>query len=226
MKDERDFLSSAAAPTPDCLSPYALEQFAAGTPEERTHLDDCPFCQTQLALLTSFEASEPSAAEVAAVSQITARLASKPAWRPQEAPSPARWWMARPIWALGVAALAAVFGFGVFLRDPRTATPPAEDLVRSSQIEGVQPKGDVAQPPQALSWRPVAGAASYRVWITDIEDATLWQITTAESTMLLPAGAQALMQARKTLAWHIQANGPRGEILARSQPEPFRVVPK
>src|ERR1700757_4706076 len=100
----------AAAETKDCLPLETLERMmdnTSGDTKAAAHLAGCAHCQTELAMLKSFEQSTPSADEGAAVAWIAAqqRIARVPFWRT----------MFRVPYMAGAAALAAVLIFGISL---------------------------------------------------------------------------------------------------------------
>lgn len=223
MSNDRDFLHAAASKDANCLAPDALERIAAGTATdaEKAHTAACVFCQSEVALLQSFAAAEPTAAETAAVRHIETKLRQTPSWRPSEA-APQRFWSWRPVWALG---LAAALGLVLYINIPGS-NKPFDDTVRSGQIESITPIGDLTLPPGKLQWRAVSGAVSYEIRLTDITETTLWQTSVPVPTVELPPAARALMTERRTLTWRIRAMDGKGATLAASAPESFRVVTK
>src|SRR5450755_3436537 len=70
----RSPISDALKAKPDCLTPVQLEKFAEDSSLKDPHLAECSRCQTELALLKSFQSSEPLPDEGAAVAWISARL--------------------------------------------------------------------------------------------------------------------------------------------------------
>ena len=206
----------------ECLGAAALERMAGGkgSDSEREHVAECARCGTELELLISFEAAQATAAESVVVRQMEQKLRAAPAWRPGRE---ARWVWG---WGVGLAGLAAMLFFGLWLRNPAGPVTPAEDMVRSGRIEGIAPAGDLAQVPEMLRWRGVGGAAAYEVRLTDVEEQTLWQSRTTEAVLALPPAARVLMTERKTLAWRIRALDARGVAITASATESFRVVTK
>jgi hypothetical protein len=71
---DRQALKSALVAKPDCLSLEQLESLAADPARSHPHLAQCPRCQAELALLKSFESSEPLPNEGAAVAWISSHL--------------------------------------------------------------------------------------------------------------------------------------------------------
>lgn len=226
MNSERDILHSAVSKESACLPVDALERMAegAGTDAEKAHTASCVFCQGEVAMLQSFHAGEPTAAEASVVRQIEKQLKQAPAWRPTEAAAKKAWWFARPVWGLGlVAALALIF----FVRIPSSSpVAPIDDTVRGGQIESITPTGDLTSIPSTLQWRAIPGAVSYEVRLMDVAEQTLWQASVTAPVVQLTAEAQALMTERKTLTWRIRAMDLKGATVATSAAETFRVIKK
>ena len=226
MSSERDILHDAASKDSNCLPVAALERMAggSGSDAEKAHAASCAYCQGEIAMLQSFLAAEPTAAEAAVVRQIEKQLKKEPAWRPTEVAPKQAWWLARPIWGLGlVAALALIF----FINTPSSSpVAPIDDTVRGGQIESISPTGDLTSIPSLLQWRAVPGAVSYEIRLMDVAEQTLWQASATAPQLALPTEAQALMTERKTLTWRIRAMDAKGATVAASAAETFRVVTK
>ena len=226
MNNERELLHIAASKDSACLAVDALERMAGGTgtEAEKAHTASCVFCQGEVAMLRSFQASEPTGAEGEIVRQIEKKLKQDPAWRPAAAPAKKAWWFARPVWGLGlVAALALLF----YIKLP-SSTPagPIDDTVRGGQIESVTPAGDLTSVPSVLRWRAVPGAVSYEVRLMDVAEQILWQTSPTAPEVQLPSEVRALMTERKTLTWRIRAIDAKGGTVATSAAESFRVIAK
>ncbi|BDC52119.1 hypothetical protein F183_A44340 [Bryobacterales bacterium F-183] len=231
---DRDLVVQAHQKTEGCLSIAQLETAAAGTPlgddAAQQHLAACPHCQSEAALMAEYLNAAPvNAEEVAAVKQIEHSLTSHPSWRPGS--KPVAWWktlFAKPTGQLAAAGLASVLALAVYLGAPGRDGRPVvveNDTVRSTSIEGVEPVGDISQPPQILRWRAAAGpAAGYRVRILDVDNVAIWQASAKSNQVEIPASARALMLHKKTLFWQIDALDAKGATLAQSVPSQFRVV--
>lgn len=189
----------------ECLKPEALERVVAGTAAagEKEHAARCAQCATEVEMLRSFLAAEPTPEEAAMVRQVEQRLRSGPVWRDGER---RRGWAWRPLWGMGLAGLAAALTLGVWLRGPaERPADPAYDTVRSGRVDGIEPAGDVKSVPAVLRWAPVAGASRYEMRLLDVEEQTLWRGESTGHELALPPEAQALMTARKTLIWRVTA---------------------
>lgn len=233
-----DMLPLASRPGADCLNTdqlaTLLEAPTPSTAALRTHLDSCPHCQTELALLQDFLAAEPSPAEAADLAAVTSALRKNPHWRPAasgssaQAPSASWWqllWQRPAALAAGLAAVAAV---GLWLQQSNSELAPLrepnESLVRSVQLDGIRPVGDLAAPPPQLEWNAVSGAVQYRVQLFEVDQNKLWEALTPRNAVALPASARSLMLPRKTLLWSVVAINAEGRTIAASSPQEFRVT--
>ena len=76
------------------------------------------------------------------------------------------------------------------------------------------PKGEVRGVPELFSWRPFAGAASYRVTVSDAD--TVWPLiraTTAEARMPIPAGRRRAIRPGRIHEWSVEALDARGTVI-------------
>ncbi len=164
----------AAAETKDCLPLEVLEQMMDNTSRDAkaaAHLAGCAHCQTELAMLKSFEQSTPTAEEGAAVAWIAAQLerqqnasvaqqkiAKVPFWRT----------MFRVPYLAGAAALAAVLIFGISLYHGNSDGPGrinpglGNGQFRSGAIHLVSPITEQNIAPAEFRWDAVQGASSYQ----------------------------------------------------------------
>ena len=68
--------------------------------------------------------------------------------------------------------------------------------------------------PAELRWEPYRGAASYRVRISAVDGAVLWQATVAAPPVRLPAALRQRLHPAVRYIWTVIALGPDGAILA------------
>jgi hypothetical protein len=237
----RDILS----PKPGCLSPAQLEtllQPASAAGANFQHLQQCPRCQAELAMLRNFEEAKPVEDEGAAAAWIAARLAQQPvsqlAARSKASQSAGFWarisrvnpFAGRPagILAFAMAAIFVVGGAAYFeLRQPQDL-----DLGHSQSSSAVRgaltlsaPIGDVSAAPREFRWEPVSGAAKYRVTVSEVDGNQLWQKEIAENRVDVPDAVKLALQPGKTLFWQVTALSGDGKVVNRSSSERFRLVP-
>jgi Putative zinc-finger len=235
---------SALSATPECLSLEEIgAHFDGTTPEDgksrvEGHLSDCPRCQSELAMLRSFQTAEPMQEEGAAVGWIVARLerqqlAGTAAGKARrEQPS---WWSGlvsfRPRIAIlaGAAVLVALFAVRMAQRpaqEPQLIADASRGgaVLRSQEISVVNPSGDLQAPPTEFRWQAVAGAVSYSIQVTEVDHTLVWSGVSKETSLPIPAELRSRMVAQKPFLWQVTAFGARGDKIAASQQQRIRVV--
>ena len=210
--------------SPECLQPADLEALAAGLGSEQVkrHAAACMHCQAEVALFTAFFGTPATEAEAAGVKHIEQRLRANPPWKGETKPAERRWWAG----AMALAGVAAALTVGVWLNRSSIAPArlPESDTLRSGQIDGVAPVGDLPQAPAAVRWNPVAGAARYQVRLIEVDQNTIWQADSSQNDLRLPEQARVQMLDRKLLYWTVTAFDQQSRTLAASTPQAFRVV--
>ncbi|HSK81553.1 MAG TPA: zf-HC2 domain-containing protein [Thermoanaerobaculia bacterium] len=230
-----------------CPPPEAFLEAEAGglSPEERRALDEhaarCPACAAERDLARLFDAA-PDGADVRPedLDFVVARLEETSPVRPAQPkvvpfPGPRR--EAAPLvparsrsWvrfaAAAVLVLAAGLGYRAF-QVPEPALPPPEagEVVRGGEVEAVSPVGEVAEIPGELRWVPREGAASYRVRLTAVDGAVLWEGTALAPPLRVPAEVAGGLHRAVVYTWTVEALGPAGERLASSGPVSFKAKP-
>ena len=210
MSDWRDILE----PTPDCI---AIDDLGGAlTESQRTHVDGCARCQSELALFREVMAEESSDDSRWIAEQLGRKPANVVAFRPRIIR------FAYPI----AAALALVIGLAAWMqmREPAVDAPLGRDIYRSGRLEVVAPRGDLAKPPHELRWKAVAHSTVYRVDLTEIDATRVWSGSTTETFIVLPPDVQSRFAPGKTLQWKVAAFR-ANELLAVSETETTRVTP-
>jgi hypothetical protein len=224
----------AAAETKDCLPLEVLEQMMDNTPRDAkaaAHLAGCAHCQTELAMLRSFEQSTPSAEEGAAVAWIAAQLerqqnasvaqqkiAKVPFWRT----------MFRVPYLAGAAALAAVLIFGISLYHgnsdgPGRINPGLGNGQFRGSIHLVSPITEQNIAPAEFRWDAVQGASSYSVELKDVGGITLASANSTQNVLPVTPEMKAVMVSGKPLKWKVTAMDANGKEIANSSLEQFKV---
>jgi len=224
----------AAAETKDCLPLEVLEQMMDNTPRDAkaaAHLAGCAHCQTELAMLRSFEQSTPSAEEGAAVAWIAAQLerqqnasvaqqkiAKVPFWRT----------MFRVPYLAGAAALAAVLIFGISLYHgnsdgPGRINPDLGNGQFRGSIHLVSPITEQNIAPAEFRWDAVQGASSYSVELKDVGGITLASANSTQNVLPVTPEMKAVMVSGKPLKWKVTAMDANGKEIANSSLEQFKV---
>jgi hypothetical protein len=225
----------AAAETKDCLPLETLEQMVdntSGDAKAAAHLAGCAHCQTELAMLKSFEQSTPSADEGAAVAWIAAQLE-----RQQNAPLAQQKVAVVPFWRAmfripylaGAAAMAAVLIFGISLYHGNSDGPGrlnpglGSGNFRSGSIHLVSPIADQPSAPAEFRWEAVQGASSYTVELKDVAGITLATAKSSQNMLQVTPEMRANMTADKPLKWKVTALDANGKEIANSSMEDFKV---
>jgi hypothetical protein len=238
----RSNFKAALATTPDCLSPEQLENLTGEAVQNHPHVAQCPRCQSELALLRSFESESPLADEGAAVAWISAQMERRldqikgaSSGAQPEGSWIERWFGTRNVrWLAPVAAAAVVAVAGFVWMHSRNNKEPdllasagsGTAIYRSQEIEVVGPAGEVAQAPKSLQWKPFPGAADYKVEVMEVDHASLWTSQTIDNSVTIPASTRAKMLPGKPVLWQVTALSRQGQVLATSQVQRFSVSRK
>lgn len=235
---DQDILKSSLGKTPQCLTPGQLEALVDGK-QTNVHLDGCPRCQAELALLKTFESAEPLADEGAAVGWISAHLARQQqnikhprAGSAVRRAQPAVSWWPRAFafrpwqWAIPLTAAVAVVAGVLLLRAPKEPQLQARAggksaIYRSQEVQLVAPIGALPQVPTTLKWQAFPRAKDYKVSIMEVDHSPLWARDTKEISLEIPAPVRAKMLPGKTLLWQVTAADENGRTLASSQIQRF-----
>lgn len=237
---------SGLTATPECLSLEELGAHFDGTTPDNAkarvegHLSSCPRCQSELAMLRSFQTAEPVKEEGAAVGWIVARLKSQQQQlggtaavkAPREQPS---WWSGlfsfrpRTVILAGAAVLVALFVARIAYHpaqepDLRADAGRGGEVLRSQEIAVVNPRGDLQAPPSEFRWQPVAGAVSYSILVTEVDHTVVWSGESTDTKLTIPAEIRSRMVAQKPFLWQVTAFNARGDKAAESQQQRFRVI--
>jgi len=225
----------AVAETKDCLPLETLEQMMDNRSRDakaQAHLAGCAHCQTELAMLKSFEQSTPSADEGAAVAWIAAQLE-----RRQSAPVAQQKAAAVPFWRMmfrvpymaGAAALAAVLIVGISFYHGNSDGPGrlnpgvGSGQFRSGSIHLVSPIADQKNAPAEFYWDAVQGASSYTVELKDVAGITLASAKTTQNFLAASSEMKAVMISGKPLKWKVTAMDANGKEIANSSTEDFKI---
>lgn len=231
----------AVAATKDCPGIAVLEavmEGGAADPQASAHVETCPHCQSELAMLKSFENSTANQNEGAAVAWIAAQLERKQQARPQQQKAAAAsGWRAmfRLPYMAAAAALAVAIGLGVsFYINNDAGQPPLHGgghygvgPYRSGSIRVTSPSGDLSKAPSQLSWEAWQGASSYNVEITgmDIDHTLVWKGHTAQTSVRITPDIAGKLRPGKPLEWKVTALDASGRELASGKGQ-FRVALK
>lgn len=228
----------AVSATKDCPGIEVLEQVMEGSaqdPNTQKHVSTCPHCQSELAMLRRFEYAEASPEEGAAVAWIAAQLERN---QSSAAAKPAR--QAIPFWralfrvpymaAAAAVIVAATLGISLYVNEDFRKPVIDHNVgiggpLRSGQIRLTNPIGDLSQPPDQLSWEPVAGAAKYSIVINakDIDHTVIWQGESSLSSLTVGPDLRSKIRPGKPLEWKVTAFDSAGKELATGEGQ-FRLA--
>ena len=142
------------------------------------------------------------------------------------------------LWSRWAAAALVIVGLGLAFewghRNFAPALPGRQDalspdVVRSGEMRvdapvGVLVLGGVADLP-AFAWRPVSGAATYRVEVRDVAGDLLWQGRSTTGSLAAPPELLARLETLVTYRWNVTALDKVESAIGHSASASFRVEP-
>jgi len=212
---EDKILKEALAPGPDCLPLEELGRYADGTLSAvqhgaaARHIEQCPTCQAELALMESMAHS---------TLVFDGRGESKRR----------RFFPVAVAAALVLSALAAGGTYKLLRRAPEL--PPAvtadRDVARSLTLGVRAPVGDQREAPPRLEWIAADRAVRYRVRLLEVDRHELWSTTTAAASVDVPSPVQSSLTRGRTFLWDVTAYDAADRIVSESGLQSFRVLPR
>jgi hypothetical protein len=236
---DRELYKAALNATPECLSLQQLEELASGRTQAPPHLLQCPRCQSELAMLKSFESNAPLPGEGAAVAWISSQLdrqldqIKNPGLSGRRAGTTSASWFAnlfgqrRTTFAILATACAVIAVTSLVLlrssKEPELHASLGNDtnVYRSAQIQTISPMGDVTEVPKNLAWQVFPGASSYKVALMEVDKSVLWSSETKDTSLTIPDASRARIVSNKPILWQVTAVGPNGNVLAVSSTQRF-----
>lgn len=135
-----------------------------------------------------------------------------------------------PVWALAAAAALVLTVAGTLQTldgdPPPLPPPPSGSTTRSTVIQALAPIGTLAEWPATFRWREVGGSPSYRVTVRAVDDKVLWQGTSADPELVLPAELTAELHRAVAYHWTVEALDGHGQPIAGSSSVRFQVRPR
>jgi hypothetical protein len=224
---DRNALTRALQAGPDCLPLDRLADRLSAA--DQAHLDGCPRCQAEEALLRAVDAPE-SPDERNNVRWIASRLSrSRPGATRPAAVVRAPWLSVSRLLPLAATlAFAAALGYAVWDPEPGVRQGDnAQQVYRTTRVEGMKPSGDIDAAPGTFSWVAFPDAALYDVEVSEVDGTSLWRGSTTTARIDLPPWLQSRCIPGKTILWQVTAKSASGAALAGSGPQKFRVsLPK
>ncbi len=233
QKTLQEWLSTAYENQGECPPPESwLEQELAGLStgerqELEEHAESCPRCAAERMLAESFEQDEMdlSQSEIAGlISKLDTPDAGKIAEFPTQPAKKSSW----PVrWAIAASlVLAAGLAFQLIRSQP-PALPdaPRIEVTRSTTLELLQPIGEVSSVPEEMQWSALEGAELYRLIVSAVDRATLWELTTGEVKVAIPAEIQTKFLPGVTYSWRVEALESSDAVIGRSESRQFKIRP-
>lgn len=216
---EDDILKKALAPGPECLPLEELGRYADGTLSAEQHkaaarhIEVCPTCQAELALMQSMTQSMDQPATSASERSESKGLRIVPM-------------AAAAAVILGVAAAGSYYGLSRRAPEPLPSVTTGPEVTRSLTLGVRAPVGDVAEVPRRFEWVASERAVRYRVRVLEIDQHELWSATTAGTSVEVPSRVQSELAPRRTFTWDVTAYDAGDRIISASELQSFRVLPR
>lgn len=231
-------------PSSDCPSVEELVAFSEGPRDAEqsdafhAHLAACPRCQSELALIASFQEADATPHEEADLGWMLDRLpraygvqneaTANRSVRPSIWKQWRSWWSAlnvfRPIPVL--TAVAALLVLGIGIREMTTTAPelrlPGDTLesggaMRGNKIRLLTPLTHIESLPANLEWESVDGATSYEVIVRYVDGAVALRFSSSQNRAEWPESLRALTTPGRSLFIEVSALDRAGRKLATSE---------
>ncbi|MEO8197056.1 MAG: hypothetical protein ABI689_10065 [Thermoanaerobaculia bacterium] len=213
-----------------CAAELTLARAFDAAPKSAEEAQDIAWVAAQLQL--------PAAAS--AVAALTPQLARVLPMAPHAAKRArlARQAAGTPLWTRWAAAALVIVGLGLVFEWGHRSFAPAlpdrsdalsSDVVRSGEVRLDSPVGVVEvvgmDSLPTFAWRPVTGAASYRIDVRDVADDLLWQGSVVAPSLVAPPELRAKLETLVTYRWHVTAFDAAQSAIGHSATATFRVEP-
>jgi hypothetical protein len=100
------------------------------------------------------------------------------------------------------------------------------EILRTQSVDLVAPLNEVSALPGEFTWHSVAGAASYRVRLLEVDRRELWSTVVTAPKAAVPADVQSRIRTDTVLLWEVSARDASGVEVANSGIRQFRVSPR
>ncbi len=230
MDDRSRNISEAFGPGADCPSIEDLVLNIEGLRgldtrrSAESHVAQCAYCETELAMYREFVSPEPRPDERPHVEAIVHRL------RQNSPVERVAWWqrlLSVRILAPASLALAAVALFMFVSVPQRSSLPPqvstVDDTLRSGSVSLISPVGQLHQVPVFFEWQPLKNAAHYKIAVREVDDTPVWQGESSVPKMPFPAEVRNQITPLKTLKWNVIALDDKGVEISTSTTQTFRL---
>ena len=194
----------------------------------QSHADSCARCAAERELAASFDRSEIDLGDeelrslIGELEQTGSDTGSAVSTLGSNSgPSP---------WTRLALAAMLVLVAGLVFQLSRPEVPPLPGLpvggvTRSGNLDLLRPVGEVATMPLEMSWNDVEGATRYRVVVSAVDGATLWETTTPNSTIRIPDELRSNLRPAVSYRWMVEALDASDISVGRSDTLEFRIDP-
>ena len=197
----------AGCPPPESFLTESLKRLSDEDREAlEAHVGSCPACAAERELARGFEAPAEMTPELR---KVMTRLEAGSRTEGRRLPH----WLPA---AAAVAAIAVSVGLWRASQPPPLPERSAGSVRRGAVVTLDAPIGALSRAPETLRWRPVEGAARYRVRLERVDFELLWSAEVEESSVVLPAGVREHLQPAVTYLWSVEALDEAGRSLGRS----------
>jgi len=133
----------------------------------------------------------------------------------------------RPWLAVAATFLVVAVGATLWSTSQRPMLPERSggSILRSSELTILEPSGALDRLPSHFAWEADLRATRYEVKLYAVDDAVLFEGSTVGSSLELPQGIAATLNAAVTYAWQVEAFDAGDAVVGRSQRVAFRVRP-
>lgn len=234
---ERLFGKTDSCPSIDEL--IEGEQFGISDPNTRQHVNDCPFCKTELASWRAFEHSQANPREQQTVEHIACELQGRihPIIRREMQPARARasllprlgaWFRSKQGSALSLAFVCSallVISLQIQFRHsaPVVSRVDTPQNWRGDNLTIIGPAGSLDTVPNTFSWKSIPNASQYEVRVLGVDGAELWKTTTARTDVVVGPDLKALLAGHSVFFWRVTGLSSEGHQLASSELERIEV---
>lgn len=228
---EVTYSQSTVCPPPEA---FLIDEWAALSDRRRDriekHIQECAACAASGELAVAFDKpaafteSEDAAWVVRQLEQTAAPAETRLLAPPEKTARSAR---SSSTWRFAVAAM-VVLGVALAWQVNRAVPPalpqlPADSVVRGIHLDLLSPLGELEAVPETFSWQEHPQAVRYRIRVLSVDDSTLAEFESEETTRRIPEELRERIRAAVRYSWYVEALDQDGRVAGRSPKSRFRV---
>ncbi len=127
--------------------------------------------------------------------------------------------------AAAAVVLAAGLAFQLAGRAPEMPALALDQTPRGHEIELLEPVGEIDGLPERLVWRPAPGAVVYRIVLAKIDETTVWQAETGDTSIVVPEHITVQLHPAVSYVWRVEGLAEDLSATGRSALVAFRSGP-